>query len=70
MHATLRALAGPGNHEVVRQAGALMSEMRFGRIEEILREGTERYLQRLMARLLELATQIDKHFLLTPDVAM
>ena len=69
VHGTLRALAGAGNHEVVRLAGSLMSEARFGRIEDILREGTDRYLQRVMARLFELAIQIDKHFLLTPEAA-
>ena len=69
VHGTLRALAGAGNHEVVRLAGSLMSEARFGRIEDILREGTDRYLQRVMARLLELAIEIDQHFLLTPEAA-
>ncbi len=67
VHGTLRILAGGGNHEVVRQAGTLMAETRFGRIEDVLSEGMENYLQRLMTRLSALAAQIDRHFLLTPE---
>ena len=67
VHNALRMLAGSGNHEVVRQAGTLMAETRYGRIEDVLHEGMETYLQRLMARLFKLSTQIDKHFLLTPE---
>jgi uncharacterized alpha-E superfamily protein len=70
VHNALRTLAGAGNHEVVRQAGTLMAETRFGRIEDVLREGMETYLQRLMTRLFTLSTQIDKHFLLTPEAVM
>lgn len=70
VHATLRSLAGGGNFEVVRQAGRLMAETRFGRIEDVLSEGMETYLQRLMTRLFTLAEQIDTHFLLTPEAVM
>ena len=70
VHTALRVLAGPGNHEVLRQAGALMSDMRFGRIEDVLAAGMGNFLQGLMARLLALAAQIDRHFLLSPEAVM
>ncbi|MBN8884418.1 MAG: alpha-E domain-containing protein [Rudaea sp.] len=67
VHRTLAALAGPGNHEVVRQAGALMAETRYGRIDDLFAAGMEGWLRRVMTRLFELARQIDRHFLLTPE---
>lgn len=70
VHSTLRSLAGGGNHEVVRQAGRLMAETRFGRIEDVLLEGMETYLRRLLSQLFRLAEQIDRHFLLTPEAVM
>lgn len=70
VHGTLHTLAGAGNHEVVRQAGALMAEVRYGRIEDLLASGMEGWLQRVMARLLALSAQIDRHFLLTPEAVM
>lgn len=70
MHATLVTLAGTGNHEVVRQAGALMAEMRFGRIEDVLRDGMEKFLGGVLARLVRIGVQIDRHFLLTPETVM
>ena len=70
VHSALRVLAGPGNHEVLRQAGALMSDMRFGHIEDVLAAGMRNFLQALMTRLLALAAQIDRHFLLSPEALM
>jgi uncharacterized alpha-E superfamily protein len=70
VHASLRLLAGTGNHEVVRLAGALMSEARFGRIEDILSAGIDNYLQHVMSRLFDLAVQIDKHFMLSTDAIL
>jgi len=70
VHATLTALAGPGEHEVTRQAGALMAEVRYGRIADVLAQGMEDWLQRVMARLYALSGQIDRHFMLTPESAM
>jgi len=71
VHASLRALTGGGGqHEVLRLAGALMSEMRFGRIEDVLRSGIETYLRQAMTKLSGLARQIDLHFMLAPEAAM
>ena len=70
VHKTLVELAGPGNHEVVRQAGTLMAETRYGRIDDVLAQGMEGWLQRVMMRLFALSAQIDKHFLLTPEAVM
>ena len=68
VHKTLIELTGAGNHEVVRQAGALMAETRYGRIDDVLEQGMEGWLQRVMTRLVALSTQIDRHFLLKPEV--
>jgi uncharacterized alpha-E superfamily protein len=68
VHKTLIALAGPGNHEVVRQAGALMAETRYGCIDDVLAQGMEVWLQRVMTRLFVLGQQINRHFLLTPEI--
>jgi uncharacterized alpha-E superfamily protein len=67
VHKVLVTLTGAGNHEVVRQAGSLMSEMRFGRIEDVLREGMGGFLTRTLSRLEGVAVQIDRHFLLTRE---
>ena len=69
VHNALRTLAGGSDHEVVRQAGRLMAETRFGRIDDVLSEGMETYLQRMMSRLFTLSTKVDKHFQLTPETA-
>jgi len=68
VYKTLIELTGAGNHEVVRQAGALMAETRYGRIDDVLEQGMEGWLQRVMTRLFALSTQIDRHFLLKPEV--
>lgn len=70
VHRALSELAGPGNHEVVRQAGALMAEVRYSRIDDVLAQGMEGWLQRAMARLFTLSAQVDRHFLLTPEAVM
>jgi len=68
VHKTLIALAGPGNHEVVRLAGALMAETRYGCIDDVLAQGMEVWLQRVMTRLFALGQQVNRHFLLTPEI--
>jgi hypothetical protein len=44
--------------------------MRFGRIEDVLRDGMERFLGGVLAKLVQIGAQIDRHFLLTPETVM
>jgi uncharacterized alpha-E superfamily protein len=70
VHAVLLMLSGAPKSEVVRQAGALASETRYGRIDAILADGMDTYLSRFMERLFALSREIDRHFLLVGEVAV
>ena len=50
-HNVLQTLSGDDSLEVVRQAGALSAHCRYARIDEILQQGLEPWLQAAMARL-------------------
>ncbi|HWU83716.1 MAG TPA: alpha-E domain-containing protein [Rhodocyclaceae bacterium] len=52
------ALNGPRSEELLRLSGRLYSELRFGRIEEIMAEGLHEYLTRCLLRLRTLGEAI------------
>lgn len=68
-HAVLQTLAGGEGMEVVRQAGALSSQCRYARIDEIVGRGLEAWLQDAMARLTRLGDAIHRQFMVSTDVA-
>ena len=65
----LRDLAGGEAPEVVRQAGALSAHVRYARIDEILAEGLEPWLQAAMGRLVRLGDAIHRQFMSAADMA-
>lgn len=67
LHQVLTALAGGQTLEVVRQAGALSAHTRYARINEILAEGLEPWLQNAMARLDRLGNAIHQEFMTAAD---
>lgn len=69
LHEVLRGLAGDPSLEVVRQAGALSAHVRYARIDEILAEGLEPWLQNAMARLVRLADTLHRQFMSAADIA-
>lgn len=68
LHGVLRDLAGGQPLEVVRQAGALSAHVRYARIDEILAEGLEPWLQAAMARLVRLGDAIHRQFMSAADM--
>ena len=68
-HEVLQTLAGGETMEVVRQAGALSAQCRYARIDEILGQGLESWLQESMARLVRLGDAIHRQFMVSTDVA-
>ena len=55
--------------EVVRQAGALSAHCRYARIDEILEQDLETWLQDAMARLDRLGNAIHRQFMVSTDIA-
>jgi uncharacterized alpha-E superfamily protein len=68
-HNVLQTLSGDDSLEVVRQAGALSAHCRYARIDEILQQGLEPWLQAAMARLDRLGNAIHRQFMVSTDVA-
>jgi len=68
-HYRLQTLSGDDSLEVVRQAGALSAHCRYARIDEILQQGLEPWLQAAMARLDRLGNAIHRQFMVSTDVA-
>lgn len=68
-HNVLQTLAGNDTMEVVRQAGALSAQCRYARIDEILGQGLEGWLQDAMARLTRLGNAIHRQFMVSTDVS-
>ncbi len=68
LHQVLRTLAGGQTLEVVRKAGALSAHTRYARIDEILADGLEPWLQNAMERLDRLGSAIHRQFMTTADI--
>jgi hypothetical protein len=58
----LGILAAPPAQEALRQAGALWSELNFGRIESIFKRGLHEYLTEFLLSTTELGEEINRSF--------
>jgi uncharacterized alpha-E superfamily protein len=67
LHQVLRTLAGGQTLEVVRKAGALSAHTRYARIDEIIADGLEPWLQSAMERLDRLGNAIHRQFMTAAD---
>lgn len=68
LHQVLQTLSGGSAMEPVRLAGALAAQSRYARIDEILGQGLEAWLQDAMARLTRLGIEIHRQFMVSTDV--
>ena len=51
--------------ETVRRTGMMRAELEYGRIEDIMRGGLHRFLERFLARINDLGTRIGQDFLMS-----
>jgi len=65
MLSNLRYVANANSGETLRRAGRLESDLRFGRIDEILSTGLHAFLTQFLANVGELGVGISKDFLVT-----
>ncbi|AUM00287.1 alpha-E domain-containing protein [Pseudothauera hydrothermalis] len=63
VYANLREVANDHSAETERRAGELEAQLRFGRIEDIVRDGLHNYVVRLLARVQDLGNRIADDFL-------
>jgi uncharacterized alpha-E superfamily protein len=63
----LERLCG-GRREIVRLAGQLAAETRYGRIDEILAAGLHGWLTRYLERLYRLGDETNREFFFATDV--
>lgn len=68
LHQVLQTLSGGNAMEPVRLAGALSAQSRYARIDEILGQGLEAWLQDAMTRLTRLGEEIHRQFMVSTDV--
>jgi len=64
---TLRLLGDRNTREVERQAGELHSQLRYGRIEQIMESGLHEYLMDFLDRVGALSNEINRVFLVPMD---
>jgi uncharacterized alpha-E superfamily protein len=64
----LRLLAGDSSHETMREAGKLLAELKYGRIDEILATGLHAYLTQFLERVNGIGARISHDFLM-PEAA-
>ncbi|MGN6581689.1 MAG: alpha-E domain-containing protein [Bordetella sp.] len=62
---TLNIVAGDRSAETVRRTGMMRAELEYGRIEDIMRGGLHRFLERFLARINDLGTRIGQDFLMS-----
>ena len=65
MLTNLRYVANDNSGDTLRRAGRLESDLRFGRIDEILSTGLHAYLTQFLANVGELGVGISRDFLVT-----
>ena len=63
IHETLETLCDRKSREVERAAGELYSRLRYGRADDIIRQGLHEYLMDFLARISALGDGINRHFL-------
>jgi uncharacterized alpha-E superfamily protein len=66
---TLRLLADRNTREVERQAGELHSQLRYGRIEQIMSTGLHEYLMQFLTRVSTLSDEINRVFLVPTNAS-
>ncbi|MEO7762572.1 MAG: alpha-E domain-containing protein [Casimicrobiaceae bacterium] len=64
---TLRLLSDRNTHEIERQAGELHSQLRYGRMEQIMDNGLHEYLMQFVDRTISLSDEINRVFLVPSD---
>jgi uncharacterized alpha-E superfamily protein len=64
----LHRLLGSRASEAARLAGVLAAKTRYGRIDEILDNGIDAYLERFLEQLYRLADEINREFMMPTDV--
>ena len=65
MSSNLRSVANTNSGDTLRRAGRIESDLRYGRIDEILSTGLHAYLTQFLANVGELGVGISKDFLVT-----
>ncbi len=63
VYANLREVANDQSAETERRAGEMEAQLRFGRIEDIVRDGLHNYVVRLLGRVQDLGNRIADDFL-------
>ncbi|HZF14746.1 MAG TPA: alpha-E domain-containing protein [Steroidobacteraceae bacterium] len=63
LHSGLAAVANEQSRETERRAGELQAQLHFGRLDDLTRTGTQRFLVSFLARLNDLADRIAQDFL-------
>ena len=66
---TLRLLADRNTREVERQSGELHSQLRYGRIEQIMDTGLHEYLMQFLTRVSALSDEINRVFLVPTNAS-
>jgi uncharacterized alpha-E superfamily protein len=67
IHRSVEALAEGRRLEVVRQAGALASELRYGRMETLLAQGIGTFLDAVMTSVGDISEAIHQQFMMSND---
>jgi uncharacterized alpha-E superfamily protein len=65
LHRTLRAIANEQSAETERRAGALHAELRFGRLDQLAKQGMAEYLESFLERLGDIGQRIAQDFLVS-----
>ncbi|MEP6483632.1 MAG: alpha-E domain-containing protein [Rudaea sp.] len=68
LHSILLRLTGGEQIEVVRLAGSLAASFRYGRIDDVIEEGMQPFLDRVMQRIDRLTLEIVRQFMTSIDV--
>jgi uncharacterized alpha-E superfamily protein len=70
IHRHVEGLAQGRAPELVRQCGALASELRYGRMETLLGQGTSVFLKSVMARLYAISDGVNRTFMMAAERAL
>jgi uncharacterized alpha-E superfamily protein len=68
IHRSVERLAQGRRLELLRQCGALASELRYGRMDSLLAQGTSVFLKSVMARLYAISDGVNREFMMSTDI--
>lgn len=68
LHRSVEGLARGRATELVRQCGALASELRYGKLETLLAPGTAAFLTSVVGRLYAISDGINREFMMSTDI--